>query len=79
MAEDHNQQNHLGITEGDTEVWREFLNCQIPQLYGMFMKRWPNPSLAEELVQKIELVDLISKAKQLMKPVNDTTIENEEK
>jgi len=27
----------------------------------------------------IELVDLISKAKQLMKPVNDTTIENEEK
>jgi RNA polymerase sigma factor (sigma-70 family) len=52
VAEDHNQQNHLGITEGDTEVWREFLSCQIPQLYGMFMKRWPNPSLAEELVQK---------------------------
>lgn len=52
MAEDHNQKSHLGITEGDTEAWREFLSCQITQLYGMFMKRWPNPSLAEELVQK---------------------------
>jgi RNA polymerase sigma factor (sigma-70 family) len=52
VAEDHNQQNHLGIMEGDTEAWREFLSCQIPKLYGMFMKRWPNPSLAEELVQK---------------------------
>jgi RNA polymerase sigma factor (sigma-70 family) len=52
VAEDYNQKDHLGITEGDTEAWREFLSCQVPQLYGMFMKRWPNPSLAEELVQK---------------------------
>ncbi len=52
MAEEHNQKDRQGITEGDTEAWLEFLNCQIPKLYGMFMKHWPNPALAEELVQK---------------------------
>ena len=52
MAEEQNQQGWPGISDGDADVWREFLSHEIPQLYGMFMKRWPNPSLAEELVQK---------------------------
>ena len=41
-----------GLVEGDSEVWRALLKTMIPQLYGMFLKSWPNPSLAEELVQK---------------------------
>jgi len=41
-----------GLVEGDSGVWQEFLQQIIPQLYGMFLKSWPNPSLAEELVQK---------------------------
>jgi RNA polymerase sigma-70 factor, ECF subfamily len=41
-----------GLVEGDSEVWQEFLQQVIPQLYGMFLKSWPNPSLAEELAQK---------------------------
>jgi RNA polymerase sigma-70 factor (ECF subfamily) len=41
-----------GLVEGDGRVWRELLQQVIPQLYGMFLKSWPNPSLAEELVQK---------------------------
>jgi len=44
--------NGAGIAKGDADVWRDFIGREIPQLYGMFMRRWPNPSLAEELVQK---------------------------
>ena len=53
MAEKINKQNLAdGLAEGDAEIWRQFIGREIPQLYGMFMKRWPNHSLAEELVQK---------------------------
>jgi RNA polymerase sigma-70 factor (ECF subfamily) len=41
-----------GILEGDEQVWRKLLAEQIPALYSMFMHRWYNPALAEELVQK---------------------------
>ncbi len=41
-----------GLVEGDSRVWQELLQEVIPQLYGMFLKSWANPSLAEELVQK---------------------------
>jgi len=51
VAQEQNHQNWLDIHEGDADAWREFLSREIPQLYDMFMKRWPNPSLAEELVQ----------------------------
>jgi len=40
------------MTEGDSELWRRFLQAQIPVIYRMFMSRWPNRSLAEELTQK---------------------------
>ncbi len=43
---------HRRTVEGDSGVWQEFLKQVIPRLYGMFLKSWPNPSLAEELVQK---------------------------
>jgi RNA polymerase sigma-70 factor (ECF subfamily) len=46
------QQEWTGLVEGDGEVWRTLLERIIPQLYGTFLKSWPNPSLAEELVQK---------------------------
>ena len=52
MADKLNQQSWPGISNGDADIWREFLNGQIPQLYRMFMNHWPNPSLAEELAQK---------------------------
>jgi RNA polymerase sigma-70 factor (ECF subfamily) len=51
---DEQPKNHAWekLIEGDNEVWRQFLQQVIPRLYGMFLKSWPNPSLAEELVQK---------------------------
>ena len=52
MTDEPEQQSRAGFAEGDADIWREFLDREIPLLYGMFMKRWPNPSLAEELVQK---------------------------
>ena len=47
-----NQQIRAGFANGDADVWHKFLSQQIPKLYGMLIKRWPNPSLAEELVAK---------------------------
>jgi RNA polymerase sigma-70 factor (ECF subfamily) len=52
VTDESEQQSREGFAEGDADIWREFLNREISLLYGMFMKRWPNPSLAEELVQK---------------------------
>jgi RNA polymerase sigma-70 factor (ECF subfamily) len=46
------QQEWTGLVEGDNQIWRGLLGQVIPRLYGMFLKSWPNPSLAEELVQK---------------------------
>ena len=40
------------FAEGHADVWRQFVSRAIPRLYGIFMKNWRNPSLAEELVQK---------------------------
>lgn len=52
MAEKLEQQNWADFAKGNADVWRSFMNRQIPQLYGVFMARWPNRSLAEELLQK---------------------------
>jgi len=52
VTDQSKQQDWAWISAGDADMWREFLGREIPQLYGMFMRRWPNPSLAEELVQK---------------------------
>ena len=46
------QETLLRFAEGNADTWRQFISRAIPRLYGMFMKNWPNPSLAEELVQK---------------------------
>lgn len=52
MSEKLEKQSWADFANGDTDVWREFIECQIPRLYGLFMARWPNRSLAEELLQK---------------------------
>jgi RNA polymerase sigma-70 factor (ECF subfamily) len=52
LAEKLEQKRWAGFAKGDTDVWREFIERQIPRLYGLFMGRWPNRSLAEELLQK---------------------------
>ncbi len=52
MPDELEQQSWAGFARGDADIWREFISRQIPLLFGMFMKRWPNPSLAEELVQR---------------------------
>lgn len=52
MTDESEQQSRAEFAKGNTDIWREFISREIPLLYGMFMKRWPNPSLAEELVQK---------------------------
>lgn len=52
MNDELNQRDRTGFAEGDADIWRKFIGREIWRLYGMFMKRWPNPSLAEELVQK---------------------------
>ncbi|MHC4570604.1 MAG: RNA polymerase sigma factor [Planctomycetota bacterium] len=52
MADESEQRSRAEFAEGKADIWREFVGREIPLLYGMFMKQWPNPSLAEELVQK---------------------------
>ena len=52
MPEKLEQQSWAGFAQGDADVWREFIDREIPRLYGLFMGRWPNRSLAEELLQK---------------------------
>jgi RNA polymerase sigma-70 factor (ECF subfamily) len=52
VTEQSNQRSWAGISASAADIWGEFLKREIPQLYGMFMRRWPNPTLAEELVQK---------------------------
>lgn len=52
MPEGLEQQSWAGFAQGDADIWREFIDREISRLYGMFLKRWPNPSLAEELVQR---------------------------
>ncbi len=46
------QQQWSEFAQGHEQFWRQFLSRQIPMLYARFMKHWPNPSLAEELVEK---------------------------
>jgi len=52
VTEKLGQQSWAGFAKGDADVWREFIERQVPRLYGLFMGRWPNRSLAEELLQK---------------------------
>ncbi len=52
MSDELEQRSWAGFARGDADIWREFIGWEIPLLYGMFMRRWPNPSLAEELVQR---------------------------
>jgi len=40
------------VAQADSDTWRRILESGIPQIYRMFMRRWPNRSLAEEMVQK---------------------------
>ena len=52
MPEKPEQRSWTKFAQGDADIWREFVIRQIPRLYSLFMKSWPNPSLAEELVQR---------------------------
>jgi RNA polymerase sigma-70 factor, ECF subfamily len=52
VADKLEKQAGSGIAGGDARQWQPLLDELIPKLYAMFMQRWPNPSLAEELVQK---------------------------
>ena len=52
MLNELEQRSWAGFARCDADIWREFIGQEIPLLYGMFMRSWPNPSLAEELVQK---------------------------
>jgi RNA polymerase sigma factor (sigma-70 family) len=52
VADDTDNLAGRTIAGGDAGQWRLLLDELIPKLYGMFMGRWPNPALAEELVQK---------------------------
>ena len=48
----HKDKNGTKFFPGDADAWRQILEDIIPMLYGIFIKRWHNSSLAEELVQK---------------------------
>lgn len=62
MPETIEQANWSKIAQGDAEAWRLLMRQEIPFLYRMFMSRWPNPSLAEELTQKT-IFDAVKSAK----------------
>lgn len=49
---DSEQQSRADFSAGNAQIWRSVLDEMIPKLYAMFMQSWPNPSLAEELVQQ---------------------------
>lgn len=52
VDDEFEQESLIRFAEGHADTWRQFISRAIPRLYGMFMKNWPNPYLAEELVQK---------------------------
>jgi RNA polymerase sigma-70 factor (ECF subfamily) len=52
LADKLEQESWAGFAKGDAAIWRKFIERQIPRLYGLFLARWPNRSLAEELLQK---------------------------
>ncbi|MBN2181824.1 MAG: sigma-70 family RNA polymerase sigma factor [Sedimentisphaerales bacterium] len=52
MPDELEQRCWKKFAQGDADIWRQFIDRQIPRLYRLFMKSWPNPSLAEELVQR---------------------------
>lgn len=52
MPDELGQLSWVGFAQGEADIWRDFVSQQTPRLYAIFMRRWPNPSLAEELVQK---------------------------
>lgn len=52
MPNELDQQNRAAFARGDADVWRAFIERQVPRLYGLFLRNWPNRSLAEELVQR---------------------------
>jgi RNA polymerase sigma-70 factor (ECF subfamily) len=52
VTEKLEEKSWIDFAKGDADVWREFIDLEIPRLYGLFMDRWPNRSLAEELLQK---------------------------
>ena len=52
MSENSKQISWAEFANGDADIWRRFLEVQIPKLYCLFLQRWCNRSLAEELVQK---------------------------
>jgi RNA polymerase sigma-70 factor (ECF subfamily) len=56
------QTNWSKIGQADAESWRLLLKQEIPIIYRMFMSRWPNSSLAEELTQKT-IFDAVKSAK----------------
>ena len=52
MTERLEEKSWADFSKGDADVWCEVIEREIPRLYGLFMDRWPNRSLAEELLQK---------------------------
>ena len=52
MEQSLEKHDQVKLAQGDEGAWRLFLGQEIPKLYAMFVRRWPNRSLAEELVQK---------------------------
>lgn len=52
MPDELDQQDRAAFARGEADVWRAFIERQIPRLYGLFLRSWPNRSLAEELVQR---------------------------
>ena len=72
MAEKLEQPGSKAAQAG-SDTWREMLGRGIPRIYRMFMRRRPNRSLAEELVQKT-VFDAV-RARQSYKP-NKGSFEN---
>jgi len=52
VPDELDQQKWAAFARGDADVWRVFIDRQIPRLYGLFLRSWANRSLAEELVQR---------------------------
>jgi len=62
VTETIEQNDWVKINQADSHEWRLLLKTAIPLIYRIFMSRWPNPSLAEELTQKT-IFDAVRAAK----------------
>ena len=72
-------QDWAAFAAGEPDIWRLVLDEAVGKLYAMFLKSWPNRSLAEELVQKTVFDAVKGREKRTQKPAQARTLGAQER